>query len=116
MKNSKCISAALTCFAIFAASIGVRAEAFTESPIDPCLTCHAKETPAVVAQWEAGKHSKVGVKCYVCHFAEPSEAKGEEHNGFYILTAVEVKSCDSCHPENAAELRKKFSKESKKHP
>ena len=87
-----------------------------KSPIDPCLDCHATETPQVVQQWEAGMHSKTGVKCYVCHFAEESNTKGSEHNGFFVITAVEVQTCESCHPENAAALLDQFSKGSGRHP
>lgn len=87
-----------------------------KSPIDPCLDCHSKETAKIVAQWESGKHSKTGVKCYVCHFAEADNPEGMEHNTFFIVTEVDVSTCESCHPENGAELLKKFSGKDSVHP
>lgn len=71
-----------------------------KSPIDPCLDSHAKETPKVVGQWEAGKHSKTGVKCYVCHFAEADNPEGMEHNSFFVVTNVPASTCESWHPED----------------
>lgn len=87
-----------------------------QSPINPCLDCHTKETPDVVKQWEAGKHSKTGVKCYVCHHAGDGNEGGMEHNGFSVVTVVDQKICESCHPENAPELLAKFTNGEGKHP
>ena len=87
-----------------------------ESPIDPCLECHTKETAKVVKQWQAGKHSKTGVKCYVCHFAEADDPDGMEHNGFFVVTSVSPATCESCHPEDGAALRQQFSTENNMHP
>ena len=87
-----------------------------QSPINPCLDCHAKETPDIVKQWEDGKHSKTGVKCYVCHHAGDGNTDGMEHNGFVVVTAVNRMICESCHPENAEELLEKFTNGEGKHP
>jgi len=117
MKKNICITAILYYLAIFA-FLAVTDIAFgaVKSPIDPCLGCHMKETPKVVEQWEAGKHSKVGVKCYVCHFAEADNPDGEEHNGFFVVTAMSPATCESCHPEDGDVLRQKFSAENGMHP
>ena len=32
-----------------------------------CVTCHLEETPGMVADWEASRHSEVGVGCTTCH-------------------------------------------------
>ena len=69
-----------------------------ESPIDRCVSCHAEETPAIVKQWEASKHSKSGVKCYVCHMAAEKDPAGAEHHGFHVTATVGIKSCEGCHP------------------
>lgn len=69
------------------------------SPIAPCVSCHSKETPAIVKQWQAGKHNKVGVKCYVCHFAEEGDKTGADHHGFRVTPVVQLKTCAACHPE-----------------
>jgi hypothetical protein len=117
MKKNARITAVLYCLAILAFFLSAGfAVCATESPIDPCLACHTDETAEIVKQWEAGKHSKTGVKCYVCHFAVADDPEGMEHNGFFVVTGVSVATCESCHPENGAELRKKFSNENGMHP
>lgn len=113
MKKAACIAAIFLCSACAAP---IERTERVESPIDPCLGCHTEETPDVVAQWEAGKHSKSGTKCYVCHYSETGNPDGMEHNDFFIITSVPVETCESCHPENAAELLRQFSAESGKHP
>jgi len=117
MKKNICLTAVLYYCLIFAFLI-LTAYAFgaAKSPIDPCLECHAKETPKIVKQWQAGKHSKTGVKCYVCHFAGADDPDGEEHNGFFVVKGVSSATCESCHPEDGAALRKKFSKKNANHP
>jgi len=121
MKKSTGMTALLYCSAIIMsfAGAGSYVHADTESPIspiDPCLNCHTEETPKIVQQWEAGKHSKTGVKCYVCHHTDESNKEGVEHNDFFVITSVDVKTCESCHPENAGALLAQFSKESEMHP
>jgi len=39
-----------------------------------------------------------------------------EHNDFFIITSVDLKTCESCHPENAEALLAQFPKESDMHP
>lgn len=83
--------------------------------VNPCLGCHGEETPKVVEQWQAGKHSKSGVKCYVCHFAEEGNPAGEEHNGFFVVAQVPATTCESCHPGHGSEFRQRFAGNGK-HP
>lgn len=78
------------------------------APINPCLNCHRSETPKITAQWESGKHSKVGVKCYVCHFASPESPSAMEHNGFSVTSTVDAGVCASCHPDNGNLLLEQF--------
>jgi hypothetical protein len=61
---------------------------------EACEACHARETPEVVKQWEAGPHGLVLVKCFVCH---GSTGKDFRARG----TAA---SCDGCHPAEAARV------------
>lgn len=116
MKKSTGMTALLYCSAITMLFAGAVSNAHAQSPIDPCMNCHTEETPKIVQQWEAGKHSKTGVKCYVCHHTDEGNKKGMEHNDFFIVTSVDVATCESCHPENAKDLLGMFSKESGKHP
>jgi len=116
MRKSTSYIALLYCSAMIMLSVGGGSKAYAQSPIDPCLNCHVEETPEVVQQWEAGKHSKTGVKCYVCHHADEDGNNGVQHHDFFIAKAVDVRTCESCHPENAQELKGMFSSESGKHP
>ncbi|MEN8135534.1 MAG: multiheme c-type cytochrome [Thermodesulfobacteriota bacterium] len=75
------------------------------SPIDPCISCHDTVTPGVVKQWQDSKHSKVGVKCYVCHQAKEDDPAGFEHNGFRVTSIVTPKYCDGCHPKQTQEFK-----------
>lgn len=117
MKKNIWMTAVVYYFAILALLI-ITDYAFgaAKAPIDPCLACHSEETAKIVEQWEAGKHSKTGVKCYVCHFAEADDPNGVEHNGFFVVTEVSKTTCESCHPEDGADLHKKFTKENALHP
>jgi len=76
-----------------------------ESPISPCINCHDTVTPGIVKQWQESKHSKVGVKCYVCHKAREDDPAGFDHNGFRVTTIVTPRYCESCHPEQVKEFR-----------
>lgn len=116
MKKSTCITALLSSSVLIMALTGGVANAAADSPIDPCLNCHSKETPELVQQFEAKGHSKTGVKCYVCHHADESNKEGMEHEGFFIITAVDVQTCESCHPDEGKKLLGQFSKDSGKHP
>lgn len=115
MKNTRFLTAALYFLAALAVTAGTAAIVQAQSPIDPCVACHTEETPELVQQWEAGKHSKTGVKCYVCHHAETAD-KGMEHHEFTVIKAVDVQVCESCHPDNGSTLLGKFTKEGSMHP
>ncbi|NIQ95585.1 MAG: hydroxylamine oxidoreductase [Desulfuromonadales bacterium] len=72
--------------------------AYEDNPAAPCLACHETVTPGIVHQWEQSKHSKVNIKCYICHKAKEGDPSGYEHNGFYITAVPSPKYCESCHP------------------
>ena len=76
-----------------------------ESPINPCLNCHDTVTPGIVKQWQESKHSKVGVKCYVCHKAKANDPAGFEHNGFRVTAVVSPRYCEGCHAKEVKEFR-----------
>ena len=69
-----------------------------DSPINPCISCHDTITPGAVEQWRESKHSRVGVKCYVCHQAKEDDPSGMDHNGFRVTAIVTPRHCESCHP------------------
>lgn len=63
-----------------------------------CLACHQNLTPGVVADWQASKHSKMGIGCGVCH-GEPHAADG---NGAKTVTA---ETCGNCHAKRFTEYK-----------
>jgi len=67
-----------------------------------CYACHSATTPGLVQQWADSKHARLGVGCFECHQAEPTDADAFAHNGFTIATIVTPKDCGTCH---AAETR-----------
>ena len=75
------------------------------SPFTPCIDCHLITSPGVVKQWGESKHSKVGIKCYVCHMAKDDDPSGFDHEDFRITAIVTPKTCDSCHPKEVREFR-----------
>jgi hypothetical protein len=75
------------------------------SPIDPCINCHDVTTPAIVKQWQASKHSMVGVKCYVCHQAKEGDPSGMEHHGFTVTAVVSPNYCEGCHAKQVEEFK-----------
>jgi hypothetical protein len=72
-------------------------------PGAPCISCHDTATPGIVKQWEESKHSRVGVKCYVCHEAKEGDPSGYDHNGFFITAIPSPRYCEGCHPKETQE-------------
>ncbi len=96
------ILAAVSFVALVAVPVLASAET---TPITPCINCHDTVTPGVVKQWQESKHSKVGVKCYVCHQAKEGDPSGFDHNGFRVTAVVTPRYCESCHPKQVKEFR-----------
>jgi len=88
---------------VFALPVIAPAE-IASSPITPCINCHDTVTPGIVKQWQESKHSKVGVKCYVCHRAKDNDPAGFDHNGFRVTAVVTPRYCESCHPKQVKEF------------
>jgi len=40
---------------------------------DKCITCHLKESRALVHQWENSAHQAADVGCYTCHAADKND-------------------------------------------
>ncbi len=61
-----------------------------------CASCHHRETPGVVKQFQKSAHAREGVTCLDCH----QPADGQEttsHRGFEISENPTSKNCASCH-------------------
>jgi hydroxylamine dehydrogenase len=59
---------------------------------DECLDCHKAVNPSIVKDWQASKHSKIGVNCAVCH--------GSKHKSFTDSGLAEIprpQICAKCH-------------------
>lgn len=66
-----------------------------------CVSCHSKETPKVVTDWKASKHSSVGVGCDVCH--------GEDHGSAEDVDMVRLptpETCSKCHSKRVEQFKK----------
>jgi organic hydroperoxide reductase OsmC/OhrA len=88
-----------------AAAFALPALAAEMAPIDPCVNCHETITPGIIKQWQDSKHSKVGVKCYVCHEAKKGDPSGYNHNGFNVTAIPSPKYCEGCHSQEVAEYQ-----------
>jgi hypothetical protein len=66
---------------------------------ETCLSCHKKETPAVVEYWSGSAHAENGIECGECHFDDyfESHIQGKERK------AVEAHVCAKCHSDRAKE-------------
>jgi hydroxylamine dehydrogenase len=73
---------------------GVSAESIRAT--GKCAECHARETSAVVHQYERSRHAESGVSCLDCH--QPAEGQQQtEHRGFIIAAKPTSKNCAQCH-------------------
>ena len=66
-----------------------------------CITCHQTETPGIVADWKASKHSQNNVDCSVCH--------GELHTSAADVDKVMIplpETCADCHEQQVAQFKR----------
>lgn len=76
-------------------------------PGKACITCHAKESPGIVAEWKkSGHNKKKTVDCYDCHAAKQGDKGSYEHFGEYITTVVTPKACASCHKKEVEQQQR----------
>jgi hydroxylamine dehydrogenase len=75
-----------------------------------CITCHAKESKGMVADWAESRHAHVSVTCIDCHQASPADKdisiKHSKYAKTPISAVVSPKDCSRCHPSEAAEYAK----------
>jgi hypothetical protein len=61
-----------------------------------CAECHARETPAIVHEYEMSRHAARGINCLDCH--GPAENQpGVAHRGFTIARSLTSANCARCH-------------------
>jgi hypothetical protein len=64
-----------------------------------CIDCHNENSPGQVMDWEASRHSQVGVTCKVCH--------GNAHKNaddYKKAVLPDEKKCAQCHREQFTEF------------
>lgn len=62
-----------------------------------CVTCHLRDSPAMVMEWQRSRHAQFGVGCVDCHAAIKGEIDAWEHEGRTISALVTPKDCARCH-------------------
>src|SRR5262245_52114475 len=117
MKRTGAVPVAAMLGALLATASVARAQARPEktppssSPADAeisaqsqkCVTCHAQNTPSIVAQWRHSGHGRQGVACWECHNADAETPGAFEHEGATIVTIVTPNACANCHGDIVAE-------------
>jgi hypothetical protein len=69
-----------------------------------CVNCHRQHSAALVMQWEASRHAKVGVGCLDCHQAKVGEAEAWKHEGEVVAALVTPIDCARCHQKEHDEF------------
>jgi hydroxylamine dehydrogenase len=64
-----------------------------------CAECHARETPAIVHEFDMSTHAAKGITCLDCH--QPANDKQEhfEHRGFVLTKHLSAANCQQCHAQ-----------------
>jgi hypothetical protein len=58
---------------------------------DACVTCHRRQSPALVMEWERSRHAQMDVACIDCHEAKEGEPDAWKHEGAWISALVTPK-------------------------
>ena len=86
--------------ALAAIALAGTAHAQAKQQVD-CVGCHTKETPNIVSDWKASKHSQSSVSCDTCH--------GSGHTGPGDVAKVLLPTpdtCAQCHAERVAQFKR----------
>lgn len=79
---------------------GLAATAGVEAP-DKCVDCHTKQTPGVVSEWRASRHSARGATCSTCHGSAHSTA-----TDFAKAAPPTPATCARCHEPQVKQFTK----------
>ncbi len=69
-----------------------------------CLSCHESQSPSFVKDWKESRHAEMGVDCFTCHQAEPTDVDAMKHYGYTIAVLVTPKDCGKCHAKEVKEM------------
>ncbi|MDQ6893091.1 MAG: nitrate reductase [Acidobacteriota bacterium] len=61
-----------------------------------CAECHARETPAIVHEYERSRHAAKSLNCLECHQPLAGQEK-VDHRGFVIAKKLTSANCRQCH-------------------
>jgi mono/diheme cytochrome c family protein len=77
-----------------------------DSAARQCVDCHTKNSPAIVADWEASRHAEVGVSCHDCHLVAADAPMGTMHprSDGKVTALVPPTVCGECHASQVAEF------------
>ena len=78
--------------------------AYAETASDmenPCVACHLKATPGLVADWQASQHSKEGIVCSECHGDKHQNSKDSN-----LARLPDEHVCAECHEEQFDQFAK----------
>lgn len=81
-----------------------KAEAIVTAVNKSCVDCHTKDSPALVMEWKASQHARVGIGCNECHSANEGEIDAFKHEGVWISALVTPKDCAKCHTKEYTEF------------
>jgi len=74
-----------------AGTLGVLADVVSAADAgDACVDCHKQATSNIVSDWQASKHSAVGVDCSVCH--------GDKHQSAQDVAKAAIPTPETCAP------------------
>ncbi|PSQ96236.1 MAG: hypothetical protein BRD55_07210 [Bacteroidetes bacterium SW_9_63_38] len=63
-----------------------------------CASCHRRETPAIVEEYERSAHVEKRANCLDCH--QPQEdPESFDHKGVTLAKSLTSKNCGQCHAE-----------------
>ena len=71
----------------------------TPAAENACVTCHRKQSPALVREWERSRHGHAGVACADCHGAAQTDVDAWQHEGVWVSALVTPKDCAQCHED-----------------
>jgi len=68
-----------------------------------CLSCHEKNSPMVVEQWQESAHGKEGVMCMDCHDPEISKTIVSDRCKEKVAVVISPSVCGNCHQKEVEE-------------
>ncbi|MCU0522201.1 MAG: nitrate reductase [Anaerolineae bacterium] len=80
-----------------------RVDALAEST-DPCVKCHRRESPGIVAQYGTSDMAASGVGCMDCHGVPADYPEAIVHEGATMLSSPTPARCGACHETQVAQF------------